>query len=382
MIAEPFRGIRRDWFYPQPGPIHFGNDERFKLAEIAAQLGRSKAVLVCGRTMAASGAVRELSERAGGLIVAVYDRVKPNPTVVNVDECAALIRETGADLVIAIGGGSSMDCAKAAAGIAPLGESITRYHGTGIALPAGGLPLIQIPSTAGTGSEVTAVSVLTNEEKGFKAPVASQSFYAAAAIVDPVLTWSMTPHVTAITGLDVLAHALEAYQSRNHQPICDLYCLEAARLVFRHLRAASQAPANADAREQMPLASLPAGLGFNLPKTGPSHACSFVLTNRYGIPHGEACALTLDAFLEIIAGGDGGRMATMAGACGFSDVAAMAAEIRALKRDLGVRTDLKDLGLDDAALEALIKDSQHPNMRNSPVHITDDMLRDLYTSLR
>lgn len=371
-----------NWFYQQPVPIHFGNDERFKLAEIAAQLGCSKAVLVCGRTMAANGTVQELAARTGSLIAAVYDRVKPNPTVANVDECAELIRSTGADLVVAIGGGSSMDCAKAAAAVAPLGESITRYHGTGTALPAGGLPIIQIPSTAGTGSEVTAVSVLTNEEKGFKAPVASQSFYAAAAIVDPVLTWSMTPYVTAVTGLDVLAHAIEAYQSRNHQPICDLYCLEAARLVFRNLRGAAETPVNAEAREQMALASLLAGLGFNLPKTGPSHACSFVLTNRYGIPHGEACALTLDAFLEFIARGDDGRMATMAAACGFSDVAAMAAEIRAMKRDLGVRTDLKDLRLDDAALEALVKDSQHPNMRNSPVHITDEMLRDLYESLR
>lgn len=371
-----------NWLYQQPVQIYFGNDERFRLPEIAAQLGLHKAVLVCGRTMAANGTVEELTGRSGGLIAAVYDRVKPNPTVINVDECAELIRATGADFVVALGGGSSMDCAKAAAAIAPRAESITQYHGTGVALPAGGLPIIQIPSTAGTGSEVTAVSVLTNEEKHFKAPVASPSFYAAAAIVDPVLTWSMTPYVTAVTGLDVLAHAIEAYQSRNHQPICDLFCIESARLVFRHLRAACQTPVQPDAKEQMAQASLLAGLGFNLPKTGPSHACSFVLTNRYGIPHGEACALTLDTFLKIIAAGDGGRMAEMAAACGFGDVAAMAGEIRSLKHDLGVRTDLKDLCLDDAALAALVKDSQHPNMRNSPVLITDEMLGAMYESMR
>ncbi len=371
-----------NWFYQQPVQIYFGTDERFRLPEIAAALDRHKAVLVCGRTMAANGTVAELTARTGGLIVAVYDQVKPNPTVVNVDECAGLIRQTGADLVVAIGGGSSMDCAKAAAAIAPRTESIAQYHGTGVALPAGGLPIIQIPSTAGTGSEVTAVSVLTNEEKHFKAPVASQSFYAAAAIVDPALTWSMTPYVAAVTGLDVLAHAIEAYQSRGHQPICDIYCLEAARLVFRHLRAACATPVNPEAKEQMALASLLAGLGFNLPKTGPSHACSFVLTNRYGIPHGEACALTLDVFLEIIARNDGGRMAAMAAACGFTDPAAMAGAIRSLKKDLGVRTDLRDLQLDDEALAALVRDSQHPNMRNSPVHITDEMLQDMYTAMR
>ncbi|MGI6297904.1 MAG: iron-containing alcohol dehydrogenase family protein [Saccharofermentanales bacterium] len=369
------------WHYQQPVEIYFGNDERFRLGEIAEKLGVTKAVLVCDRILATNGTVQDLIDRTGNLIAAVYDKGKPNPTVKNVDECAELIRSAKADFVVAIGGGSSMDCAKAAAVVAPLAESITVYHGTGVSLPAGGLPIIQIPSTAGTGSEVTAVSVLTNEEKGFKAPLASPSFYATAAIVDPVITWSMPPHITAITGLDVLSHAVEGYQSRNNQPITDLFCLEAARLVFRHLRAACASPASIEAREQMAQASLLAGLGFNLPKTGPSHACSFVLTNRYGIPHGEACALTLDSFLEIIAQGDGGRMNEFATACGFVDAAAMAEEIRALKRDLGVRLDLKDLNLDEAALQDLIRDSHHPNMLNSPVEITDEMLREMYESM-
>lgn len=369
------------WLYKQPVAIYFGKDKRFILPELAKEKGFRRGVLVCDQALVKNGAVAELVKACDGLLSETFTDIKPNPTVKNVDDCARLLRETGADFVVALGGGSSMDCAKAAAAIALTKDSISVYHGTGVALPAKVLPVIQIPTTAGTGSEVTAVSVLTNEEKGFKAPIASDSLYAVAAIIDPVLTYSLPAKVAAITGLDVLAHAIEGYQSKNHQPICDLFCVEAAKLVFTNIRRACSTSVNPEAKAAMAEASLLAGLGFNLPKTGPSHACSFVLTNRYGIPHGEACALTLDYFLEIISQGDGGRMDRLAQAVGFSSPKAMAEEIRKLKVELGLRIDLKDLALDSGAIDKLVADSYHPNMLNSPVDITEPMLKSLYVEM-
>ena len=325
------------WEYVQPVKIYFGNGERKKLPEYLKQLGYNRAVLVCDKVLEDIGTAKELIDICEGLIVSTYSGTRPNPTVVNVDECAAIIRTSNADCVIAMGGGSSIDCAKAAAAVAPLNDSITKYHGTGVPLPGQALPLISIPSTAGTGSEVTAVSVLSNEETGVKAPLLSPFFYAKIAIVDPELTYSVPAKISAITGLDALSHAVEGYYSINHQPISDALCVSSARTIFQWLEKACSTTLDKEAKERMAEASLIAGLGFNLPKTGPSHACSFVLTNKYHIPHGEACILTQDYFVRIIGAGDGGRLNQFASMLGFKDANDLADYIFSLKKTLGDR---------------------------------------------
>lgn len=366
------------WDYIQPVQICFGVDRRLEVAKLARSFGMTRAVLVCDRILYENKLAEELQNACGGLIVGVFTDISPNPTTDNVDACAELLRQTEADGVIAMGGGSSMDCAKAACGIARTRDSIVKYHGTGVPLPEAALPLIALPSTAGTGSEVTCVSVLSNEETGVKAPLLSPRFYAKAAIVDPVLTYSLPRKVAAVTGFDVLSHAIEGYYSVNHQPITDAMCVSAARDVFTYLERACAEELDAEAKERMAQASLIAGLGFNLPKTGPSHACSFILTNRYHIPHGEACILTQDYFVRVIAAADGGRMDEFAHLLGFGSADEMADEIAAMKGRLGVRRDLKDLKLSDADVDDLVEKSRHPNMKNSPVEITDEILYKMY----
>lgn len=370
------------WDYRQPVEIYFGIDRRLELAQIARQAGICRAVLVCDRVLEENGRAKELCEASGSLIAAVFSEVSPNPTVKNVDACATVLRETGADGVIAMGGGSCIDCAKAAAGIAGTQDSIVKYHGTGVPLTARALPLIALPSTAGTGSEVTCVSVLSNEETGVKAPLLSPKFYAKAAIVDPVLTYSVPGKISANTGFDVLSHAIEGYYSVNHQPVSDALCVSAAREVFTYLERACQKTLDVEAKEHMAQASLIAGLGFNLPKTGPSHACSFVLTNTYHIPHGEACILTQDYFVRVIAAGDNGRMDSFAQLLGFLDANQMADEIAAMKVRLGVRTHLKDLHLTDEDITYLVEHSFHPNIKNSPVEITEEILYRMYRAFQ
>lgn len=367
-----------NWEYLQPVRIYFGLDERKRMKEIARAFGISKAVLVCDVALVNNGTAEEFTKDCKDLIAASYSGTKPNPTVKNVDECAELIRQSHADGVIALGGGSCMDCAKAASAVAASGNSITQYHGTSNPLPDGELPLLCIPSTSGTGSEVTAVSVLTNEETGVKAPMSSPKLYAKAAILDPYLTYSVPPFVAASTGLDVLSHAVEGFYSINHQPIPDELCFHAASLVFQWLERACSKELSPEAKEKMMEASLFAGLGFNLPKTGPSHACSFVLTNRYHIPHGEACALTQDDFVRYIGASDGGRLDGFAQRLGLRNSAELADRIYDLKKKVGVRCGLKNLNLKEDDIEFLVKSSRHPNINNSPVPVTDDMLREMY----
>lgn len=366
------------WFYKQPVDIHFGNGALEKLGEIATKLGVTRGVLVCDPYWSGNGLVDKLVKQHNGLLFAIYDNVCQNPTIVNVDECAALLRDIRADFVVALGGGSAIDCAKAAATMATCEGSVAAYHATGVAMPAVHLPLIAVTTTSGTGAEVTCSAVLTNEKKGFKAPILSDNFYPVAAIVDPRLTYSVPRRVAVGTGLDVLAHAVEGYMSVNHQPICDAVAVQAAQLVFTYLEAACDEKLNELAKEKMSEASVMAGMAFSLPKTGASHACSFVLTNRFGIHHGEACGLTLDYFVRINADCENGRMHQFAKQLGFLDCIDLSDGIAKLKVRLGARTDLHDLGLNTGDLETLVQGSHHPNMNNSPTPITDEMLREMY----
>ena len=372
------------WIYSQSTKIIFETGAMKRIAEILDENRLKNGVLVADPFFAKSGLADRIVENAQGKLIAVFSEVEPNPTVFNVNACADLLRDVEAEFVLALGGGSSMDCAKAAATLCtlPAGANIRTYHGTGVALPETHLPLICVPTTAGTGSEVTGVAVLSDPELGKKAPIGCPNFYASYALIDPELTISVPAKVTAATGLDVLCHAIEGYWSTGHQPICDACAVHALHLVFDYLPRVVADGTDIEAREKMCEASVIAGLAFNLPKTTSSHACSFPLTTMFHIPHGEACALTIDYFARVNKDAQGGRVQTLAHYLGFRDVDEMADRIAEMKREFGLRTDLKDFRMDDETFEKLIAASHHPNMLNNPVEITDEILRDLYGKMR
>lgn len=182
-----------NWDYLQPVKIHFGKGRVKEIKEIARELGCERGLLVAGPFFFKSGLAEKVIKESEGMIVASFGDVSPNPDVVEVDACAEVIRQKNIGFVVALGGGSPMDCAKAAASVALTSDSIRKYHGTGVAMPEKHLPLIAVPTTAGTGSEVTCVSVLSDHANGKKAPIVSEGFYPAAAIIDPELTYTM-PH--------------------------------------------------------------------------------------------------------------------------------------------------------------------------------------------
>lgn len=370
------------WDYQQPVAIRFGNGRVREIKDVAAEMGLTEGgLLVSERLFAQNGTAEKIVKDSEGAITEIFSDFSPNPDVTEVDKAAALIREKNLKFVVAMGGGSAMDLAKSAASIALTNDSITEYHGTGKPMPQEHLPIIAVPTTAGTGSEVTCVSVLTNRALGKKAPIVSDGFFPSVAIIDPELTYSVPPHVTASTGMDVLSQAIEGYWSKGHQPICDACAIHAAPLVFKYLPIAVAEPDNVEARQKMCEASVIAGLAFTLPKTTSSHACSFPLTNIHGIPHGEACGLTLDWFARINKDAQHDRVQEFAKAIGFADVDAMADAIHDLKVKIGLRTGLKDLNLSAEQIADLVRISRHPNLYNNPVEITDEMLQDMYEHL-
>ena len=196
--------------------------------------------------------------------------------------------------------------------------------------------------------------------------------------MDPALTFSLPKKITAATGLDALSHPMEGFWSKNHQPLCDSMAMESGRLIFKHLPAVYENPADEAGRSAMSYAALLAGMAFQLPKNAMVHACSFPLSNRFHMPHGTACAFTLEFALILNTPATDGRMEAFVAHCGFEGVDAMANAIRTLKRDAGLPCTLAEAGIPIDAVEMLIQESFHPLMNNNPVQVTEADLHRMY----
>jgi len=367
------------WQFHLPTKIIFGTGS---VASFSAEpeLAECRIVVVTGPVTGKLPAIQGIIEQLSP--VAVFDDVRANPTIANVDALAEVLREEQATTVVAIGGGSVLDCAKAAAFLAVTAESSIRaYHSGGLPVDREGLPLIAIPTTAGTGSEVTPIVVLDDEEKNIKAPMASPLLYPVIAVVDPELTLSVPLGVTAATALDALSHTIEGYWSKNHQPICDALAKEAAKIIFEYLPKVYDNLADPIARERLSYAALVAGIAFHMPRTAIMHACSYPLSNRAHLPHGAACAFTMEASIRLNAPCMDGRMEEFAEACGFVSIDEMIAQITVLKKRGGLPCTLKEAGISPELVETLIKESFHPVIKNNPKEVTVEDLRKMYTEL-
>ncbi len=280
-----------------------------------------------------------------------------------------------------------MDCCKAACAIAKGDSPIEPYHSEGKPICADEvIPMIAIPTTSGTASEVTNIAVLSDVNKNLKQPMNSPFMYAKIALIDPELTLSVPPRVTASTGLDVLAHAVEGYWAKGNQPVCSACSLHAAKLVFEWLEKAYNNPSDLEAREKMSEASIVAGVAFSHPRTTGSHACSFPLTNLYHVPHGEACAFTLDYFMRLNAAraDADGRITALANACGFATPYEMADEILALKKRLGMRCTLNEIGChtEEELLEVARVSLSNGLIKNNPCELTEEDIITMYKALQ
>lgn len=375
-----------NWEFNLPVKLAFGNNRHEQIFDYICEIGGKVGVLVCSRSFAGNGLADKLVKLSGGKIKAVFSDIRPNPTTDNVNACVDVMRSIGADFAVALGGGSPMDCCKAACAIAKGDDKIEAYHSGGKAISADeAIPMIAVTTTSGTASEVTNISVLTDLAKNLKQPMNDPAMYPKIAVIDPVLTLTVPPQITASTGLDVLSHAIESYWATLNQPICSACSVYAARLVFEYLERAYNHSDDLLAREKMAEASIVAGVAFSHPRTTGSHACSFPLTNIYGVPHGEACAFTLDYFVKFNAkhADEDGRITAFARDCGFDTPDAMADEIAAMKRRMGMRTNLSQIGCTtDEQIRELTQKSMSMLMKRNPIELTEENIYNMYINLR
>lgn len=295
-----------------------------------------------------------------GVKFTVYSDTQPNPTVRNVETAFDLYRENNCDCLIAVGGGSSMDCAKAVgARVAYPKKTIGQMKGVLRILRS--LPtLIAVPTTAGTGSEVTLAAIITDSEKQHKYALMSFPLIPHYAVLDASLTYSLPPHLTATTGMDALTHAVEAYIGRSTTKETRRLALEAVKLVFDNIELACRDGKNHQARENMLHAAYKAGIAFSKSYVGYIHAVAHALGGQYGTPHGLANAVVMPYVLE--AYGESAhkklhRLGAIAGVCDENESDKAGAEkfieaVKALNKSIGIPNKLAGIRREDIPVMA------------------------------
>lgn len=376
---------------PKP-TAHFGRGAVALTGSIASALGARRALIVTDSFLATTPVIEAVraSLVGAGLEVAVFDGVAPNPTTAAVDAGSDAAAAAGSDLIVPVGGGSSMDAAK---GIA-LG-AVNPQRGTDLDYSATfghtALPIIAVPTTAGTGAEVNAFGVITDVVSQRKFYVGHSSALARAAILDPDLTAGLPPSATAATGMDALTHALESYLSVRANPYSDGIALQVISTVAEYLPRAVADGGDREARAELLLASHIVGVGFSHTGLGLVHGIAHPLGGRFNIPHGLALCIVMEDVLRFSRSVRESRLARVAFALGVGRIdaeqsvnaeAAIVA-ISDLARRVGMTGRLTSFGVTEESLSALAHDTlADPVTINAPVQPTvDDIIAMLRRAL-
>ncbi len=349
-----------------PPRLIFGVGTSAKLATQIQMLGKSNALIVTDEGLVAAGIIDTITEnlKSAGIEYLVFDGVQPNPTSTNVDAGAETLRKVKDAVVVAVGGGSSMDAAKAIALAGPNGGSAGDYQfGCQPEQPAN--DIITIPTTSGTGSETNMWGMITNPETHRKMYIAHPSVLAKVCILDPQLTVGAPQKVTAACGMDVLTHAIEAFTAMGATPYTDGQALQAIELVGQWLRKVYADGTDIEARAQMQMASHLAAIAFNTAGLGICHAVGHPLSARYGAAHGQTLATMLPLIMDFNMDVVEARYAKVAFALGAGDVAKSdaanaAAAVEAviqLRNDVGTDMTITQLGANKDAISQLTEDA-------------------------
>lgn len=298
----------KEFSFSVPQEIIVGKGSLARLPEAAEKLGGKHGFIISGPHLNKMGIVASCSESLenAGIKVDAYTETEGNPSVETVEKAAAAFCKSGADFIIALGGGSPMDVAKAVGVVARYGGSITEYEG-GDRVPGEIIPLIAIPTTAGTGSEVTAFSVITDHSRNYKLTVFSYKLIPAYAILDPELLTTAPVSVAAACGIDAMVHALEAYISKDASPFSDAMAEKALELIGKNIRRYVADRTDIEAAEAMITGSLFAGIAFSWARLGDVHAMSHPVSAYFDVPHGVANAILLPTIVEYNALADRGK---------------------------------------------------------------------------
>ena len=302
-----------------PETLVVGSGALGRLGEVVSGRGRRNVLLVTDTVMRGLGFVAsaERNLSACGVACATYDGIATEPIVAHVEEGLGIYRASECDGVVALGGGSVLDAGKAIAAMATHPGSIVEYKGLG-KLREPTAPLVAIPTTAGTGSEATPFTIITDPETDTKMLIGSPFLLPGVALVDPTLTGSCPRGVTAATGIDALVHAIEAYVSARAQPMSDLFALSAIEQIVGSLHRAWANGADTEAREQVMLGALQAGIAFGNASVALVHGMSRPIGAHFHVAHGVSNAALLAVVMEWSVSGNPGRYARIARAMGVA----------------------------------------------------------------
>ena len=343
-----------------PKKIIFGEDVIKNIPELAKQFKAKSVLFITDPTISQIGlsskVINPLQEV--GMKVEIYDKVEPEPSLKAAELVMKFAREARYDLVIGMGGGSSLDMGKLASISATNLGPIADYIGVGN-IPLPGLPKILIPTTSGTGSEITMNLIISHKEEGRKIGLVDPHIIADVAVIDPLLTISMPPKVTAATGLDALTHAVESLMSIDLNPFTEPLAIDAVKLIFRSLKKAYDEGDNVEARRDMSLASMLAGTSLAISGVCAGHAAAYAFT--VPVPHGVGCGLALPYTMEFNAPNCLSKLVAIAEATGVNRMGESkennafyaVSGVRELMKDVNFPISLRDIGIKEEDIEIM-----------------------------
>lgn len=377
----------KDYTFNVPQDIVFGMGSLKRLPKLLEKSGSKKMMIVSGHVLEKIGVVKKIQDmvEAAGIETTAFLDITPNPTVDMVNEATKQYKEFGATSIVALGGGSPMDVAKAVGVLARYGGSITDYEGAHL-VPGPIEPIIAIPTTAGTGSEVTAFSVITDTSRNYKLTVFSYELLPKYALLDPEMVMSAPPSLAAACGIDALIHAWEAYTSVFASPFSDAMAEKAMELIGANIRRFVANRKDEEAACAMMSGSMFAGIAFAWARLGNVHAMSHPVSAFFNVPHGVANSILLPVIVEYNALADHGRYEKIYNYIREKKEPAqdfkpqmLVDEIKKLNADLGIPKSLSEVGVTEDKIPQMAEDAMKSgNILANPRQSTQKDIEMLY----
>ncbi|MFC1621028.1 iron-containing alcohol dehydrogenase [Candidatus Omnitrophota bacterium] len=366
--------------YYMPTRIYFGKNNLPRLAEVVSRSAPKHISIFMGHKSArASGALKQISSILSNYDVSVFEGIEPNPAVKSLKAGIAHCRRKNTDLIIAIGGGSVIDYAKAVSVLAKEKDGFSGFfYNKNQQLKSGKIRFIAVSTTFGTSSEITPYSVMTDPQDQIKITLTDDSLYPDYAFINPEFTLSMAKPLVAASCADLLSHAIEAYWSVNSTELTDNFAISAIRLFLRNYKQTFKSPKNLRIREQVSLASIYAGLAFSNTKTTACHSISYPMTTVFNIPHGIASALTLAEILKFNSKARKSKVMNLCKLLECRSVEEAADKITSILNNLNIKTRLRDYGIAKNELMVIVDKGFTPKrMINNPRKITREDLKEI-----
>ncbi|MGN0313229.1 MAG: iron-containing alcohol dehydrogenase [Fusicatenibacter sp.] len=377
----------KNFTFSIPQNIVVGKGSITKIPRLAKEMGLTHAFLISGPHLNKMGVVLKCAEqlKKEGILCDAFTETEGNPSVETVEKATRAFVASGADFLVALGGGSPMDVAKAVGVVARYGGNITDYEGGG-KVPGPIVPLIAVPTTAGTGSEVTAFSVITDHSRNYKLTVFSYELLPSCAILDAELLGSAPASVAAACGIDALVHAMEAYLSTAASPFTDAMAEKAMELIGGNIRRYAANRGDPEAAEAMLIGSLFAGIAFSFARLGDVHAMSHPVSAYFDVPHGVANAILLPTVVGFNALADHGKYRRIYNYIAQIPLSEseftpelLVRELRSLNASLGIPSSLSEVGVTEDKFDAMADDAMKSgNIAVNPRTTTKKDILNLY----